>query len=62
MFVISSVRMCNPSFSSSWAQENKKHKYFVFEDNEVFKDAIEYNGEYLFDLLKSGIESIRFNI
>ena len=50
-------RMCNPSFSSTWAVENKKHNYFVFEDNAVFKDAIEHNGDYLFDMLKSGIES-----
>ena len=50
-------RMCNPSFSSTWAQENKKHNYFVFEDNEVFKDAIEHNGDYLFDMIKSGIQS-----
>ena len=50
-------RMCNPSFSSTWAVENKKHKFFVFEDNEVFIDAIEHNGDYLFNLLKAGIES-----
>lgn len=50
-------RMCNPSFSSTWAQENKKHKYFFFEDNKVTKDAVEQNGTVLFKLLKSGVEN-----
>lgn len=48
-------RMCNPAFSSTWAQENKKHKYFVFENNVVTKDAIEVNHEVLFPLLKREI-------
>ena len=30
-------RMCNPKFSSSWAEENKKHKYFVH-DYKLEKD------------------------
>ena len=50
-------RMCNPSFSSTWAQENKKHGWYVFEDNKITKDAVEQNGPILFKLLKSGIES-----
>ena len=50
-------RICNPSFSSTWAQENKKHKYFVFEDNKITKDAVDQNGNLLFKLLKSSIES-----
>jgi organic radical activating enzyme len=50
-------RMCNPSFSSTWAQENKKHKYFVYEDNKVTKDAINTNGDLLFSLLKKNIRA-----
>ena len=50
-------RMCGPAFSSSWAQENKKHGYFVFEDNKVTKDAIEENSDFLFDLLKTNIKN-----
>ena len=49
-------RMCNPSFSSTWAQENKKHNWFVDLDNVVTKDAIEANGDTLFKLLKKGIQ------
>ena len=50
-------RMCNPSFSSTWAQENKKHNYFTKMDNEITKDAIEANGDVLFKILSSAIRS-----
>jgi len=50
-------RMCGPAFSSTWAQENKKHGYFVFEDNAVTKDAIEENSEFLFSLLNTNIKN-----
>jgi organic radical activating enzyme len=48
-------RMCGPAFSSTWAIENKKHKYFVFEDNEITKDTFQNNSQYLFPLLKKEI-------
>lgn len=44
-------RMCGPAFSSSWAQENKKHEYFAFENNEITKDVLA-NENYLFTILK----------
>jgi len=45
-------RMCGPAFSSTWAQENKKHGYFVFENNQVTKDVLA-NEHYLFTILKN---------
>lgn len=51
-----SCRMCGPAFSSTWMAENKKHNWFEFEDaNVIVKDAIEKNGDYLFNLLKKNI-------
>lgn len=50
-------RMCGPAFSSTWAQENKKHGYFAFEDNTITKDAIEQNSEVLFSLLSRNIKN-----
>ena len=47
-------RMCNPSFSSTWAQENKKHNWYVHLDNQVTKDTLK-NTDYLFPLLKDQI-------
>jgi len=48
-------RMCGPAFSSTWAQENKKHNIFTFEDNSITKNAFDNNSDYLFDLLKKNI-------
>ena len=31
-------RICNPRFSSTWVEENKKHKYFEHEDFQIDKD------------------------
>ena len=46
-------RMCNPSFSSTWAVENKKHK--LFSEKEVkIKDVFD-NNEKLYELLKYNI-------
>lgn len=50
-------RMCSPTFSSAWAQENKKHGYFVSEYADTVKDALEVNSQYLFPLLKKFIQS-----
>jgi MoaA/NifB/PqqE/SkfB family radical SAM enzyme len=51
-----SCRMCGPAFSSTWAQENKKHKWYQYEeDNQVIKDSISQNGDVLFDLLQKNI-------
>jgi len=49
-------RMCNPSFSSTWAQENKKHNYFKYLDNTVVKDNFEHTSHYLFPLLEDQIK------
>lgn len=49
-------RMCNPSFSSTWAQENKKHGWFKFENNIVEKDTFKNTSDYLFPLLKDQIQ------
>ena len=42
-------RMCNPKFSSSWAEENKKHKYFVH-DYKLEKDIFESTDD-LYELI-----------
>ena len=39
-------RMCNPKFSSTWAIENKKHKYFT-ESVETQKDVFDYDPNLL---------------
>ena len=38
--------MCNPKFSSTWAIENKKHKYFT-ESVETQKDVFDYDPNLL---------------
>jgi len=46
-------RMCGPAFSSTWAQENKKHGYFKYMlDETVIKDTL-VNEHYLFTILKN---------
>lgn len=50
-------RMCNPSFSSTWEVENRKHGIFKVEDS-TYKDIFKDN-EYLFTLLKNEITSGR---
>jgi uncharacterized Fe-S cluster-containing radical SAM superfamily protein len=46
-------RMCNPSFSTTWLAENKKHNYFFMEDNNlIIKDSL-VNQSYLFDIIKN---------
>lgn len=53
-----SCRMCGPAFSSTWVQENKKHNWFKFEDeNEIVKDALNKNGNLLFTLLHKNISN-----
>ena len=54
-------RMCNPSFSSTWVQENKKHKWFRYLDNQVIKDTLK-NTDYLFPLLKDQITKKNLNL
>jgi hypothetical protein len=49
--------MCGPAFSSTWVQENKKHKYFAFESNTITKDIFSETSEYLFPLLKKEIKN-----
>lgn len=49
-------RMCNPRFSTMWAQENKKHNYFVNEGDLPTKNIFEDNS-YLFQLLKRNIKN-----
>lgn len=39
-------RMCNPKFSSTWAIENKKHKYFEYKF-ETHKDAFQHDPNLL---------------
>ena len=51
-------RMCGPAFSSSWAQENRKHKIFKFDNSEINKDIFRDN-EYLFTLLQNEISAGR---
>ena len=53
--------MCNPSFSSTWAQENKKHKWYKHLDNQVIKDTLK-NTDYLFPLLKDQIKKKNLNL
>ena len=48
--------MCNPKFSSSWAEENKKHKYFVH-DYKHEKDIFESTDE-LYELILDHKDSI----
>jgi len=46
-------RMCNPSFSTTWMAENKKHGYFKYMlDETVVKDTLK-NEHYLFTILKN---------
>lgn len=54
-------RMCNPDFSSTWVQENKKHKWFAYLENKVTKDSIEEISHYLFPLLKDQIQKGNLN-
>ena len=49
-------RMCNPKFSSSWAEENKKHKYFVH-DYKLEKDIFESTDD-LYELILENQHSI----
>tara|TARA_R100000455_G_C6261232_1_gene116588 strand:+ start:77 stop:898 length:822 start_codon:yes stop_codon:yes gene_type:complete len=48
--------MCNPKFSSSWAEENKKHKYFVH-DYKLEKDIFESTDD-LYELILENQHSI----
>lgn len=50
-------RMCNPSFSTTWAAENSKHKYFVSMDDSVVKDTFDITSDYLFPMLKHYIRN-----
>lgn len=46
-------RMCNPSFSTTWMAENKKHGYFKYMlDETVVKDTL-VDEHYLFTILKN---------
>lgn len=47
-------RMCNPSFSSTWEIENKKHNYFK-QHNKINKDIFSDNA-YLFEFLRRNIK------
>jgi hypothetical protein len=48
-------RMCNPSFSTTWMAENKKHGYFKYMlDENVVKDNL-VNEDYLLPLLEKNI-------
>jgi len=49
-------RMCNPNFSTTWAIENKKHKYFTFEDTDTETNAFKKDPTLL-PLLKHLISS-----
>ena len=50
-------RMCNPSFSTTWMVENKKHGYYKYKDDEtVIKDTFA-NEHYLLPLLKKSISN-----
>ena len=48
-------RMCNPSFSTTWMAENKKHGYYKYMlDENVVKDNL-VNEDYLLPLLEKNI-------
>ena len=47
-------RMCNPSFSTTWEIENKKHYLFKQESTKVIKDTFKDN-HYILNLLKENI-------
>jgi len=44
--------MCNPSFSTTWMAENKKHNYFFTDDDFIINDSL-VNQSYLFDIIKN---------
>jgi hypothetical protein len=49
--------MCNPSFSTTWMAENKKHGYFRYLGNEtVIKDTLA-SEDYLLPLLEKSISN-----
>lgn len=50
-------RMCNPKFSSAWAEENKKHKYFIHNytlDKDIFDST-----DDLYDLILKNKDTLR---
>ena len=50
-------RMCNPKFSSTWAEENKIHKYFVH-DYKLEKDIFE-STEDLYKLILDNKDTLK---
>jgi len=48
-------RMCNPSFSTTWMAENKKHNYFRFMLDEATVNDNLVNEDYLLPLLEKNI-------
>lgn len=50
-------RMCNPSFSSTWAVENKKHNYFKYIRDSVVKDTLDVDNNHLLEIIAQNIRA-----